>query len=278
MWTARLDGMLWAVDWSWNDQGANVTKDDFICRTTQVRGTGRERACTEHVHQAGLPQMSLDCTGRGVARAQGPLIAMLADDELAVRRVEALLASDGMPVRMRGRRTADIGADGAADPDVLVVVCGRGITQRDQQMRRMRRDLPQTPIVAVMPEDSRRGVRRALEAGALGVVFETMLESTLSLTVRAVLAGQTAVPAAGRLELDRPTLSTREKQVLGMVVAGLSNKAIAGELYLAESTVKCHLSSAFSKLGVRSRNEAADLLLHSDRGGVLVKPATPARA
>jgi len=48
-----------------------------------------------------------------------------------------------------------------------------------------------------------------------------------------------------------------------MVVTGKSNKAIAGELYLAESTVKCHLSSAFSKLGVRSRNEAADLVLQS---------------
>jgi DNA-binding NarL/FixJ family response regulator len=140
----------------------------------------------------------------------------------------------------------------------------------------MRRGLPQTRIVAVMPEDSRRGVRRALEAGADGVVFESNLDATLSLTVRAVFAGQTVVPAAGRLELDRPTLSTREKQVLRMVVAGMSNKSIAGELYLAESTVKCHLSSAFSKLGVRSRNEAADLILHSgaDNGGdMLAVPA-----
>ncbi|MGI8730479.1 MAG: helix-turn-helix domain-containing protein, partial [Solirubrobacteraceae bacterium] len=64
-------------------------------------------------------------------------------------------------------------------------------------------------------------------------------------------------------EIDRPTLSGREKQVLSMVVMGLSNKVIAARLFLAESTVKCHLSSAFSKLGVRSRNEAADLILHS---------------
>jgi DNA-binding NarL/FixJ family response regulator len=118
-------------------------------------------------------------------------------------------------------------------------------------------------MVAVMPEDSRRGVRRALESGADGVVFESELEKALSITIRAVLAGQTAVPAARRHEVDRPTLSSREKQVLGMVVTGKSNKVIAGELFLAESTVKCHLSSAFSKLGVRSRNEAADLVLQS---------------
>ena len=219
--------------------------------------------------------MTLDRNGMGVVCGDAPMIAMFADDELAARRIEGVLAADGLLVAVRARGTAEI-IDDAIDPDLLVVGCGRGITERDQQMRRMRRDLPRTRVVAVMPEDSRRGVRRALEAGADGVVFETELESTLSLTVRAVLAGQTVVPAAGRLELDRPTLSTREKQVLGMVVAGLSNKAIAGELYLAESTVKCHLSSAFSKLGVRSRNEAADLILHSgaDRGGgVLVAPA-----
>lgn len=213
--------------------------------------------------------MSLDLTGTGVAPYSAPFIAMLADDELGARRIESVLAGDGMLVSVHGRRAEDIAAGSALEPDVVIVVCGRGITERDHQMRRMRRGMPQTQIVAVMPEDSRRGVRRALEAGADGVVFDTMLESALAVTVRSVLAGQTIVPAAGRLELDRPTLSTREKQVLSMVVAGMSNKAIAGELFLAESTVKCHLSSAFAKLGVRSRNEAADLILHSagDSGG-----------
>jgi two-component system NarL family response regulator len=219
--------------------------------------------------------MTLDCNGKGITRVSTPLIAMLADDDLAARRIESVIGADGMRVATRMHRTAAMRAGDDDSPDVLIVGCGRGITERDQQMRRIRRGLPQTRLVAVMPEDSRRGVRRALEAGADGVVFESELESTLSLTVRAVIAGQTVVPAAGRMELDRPTLSTREKQVLRLVVTGMSNKSIAGELYLAESTVKCHLSSAFSKLGVRSRNEAADLILHSgaDNGaGVLAAP------
>ncbi|MDX6682879.1 MAG: hypothetical protein QOG94_2918 [Solirubrobacteraceae bacterium] len=220
--------------------------------------------------------MTLDCTGRGVKRASTPVIAMLAADDLAARRIESALTADGLRVAVRAHRTAQIRAGDGAEPDVLIVGCGRGVTQRDQQMRRMHRSLPQTRLVAVMPEDSRRGVRRALEAGADAVVFETELESTLSLAVRSVIAGQTVVPAAGRLELDRPTLSTREKQVLRMVVEGMSNKSIAGELYLAESTVKCHLSSAFSKLGVRSRNEAADMILHSSSGtGAGVLAAAP---
>jgi DNA-binding NarL/FixJ family response regulator len=212
--------------------------------------------------------MSLDLTDLDAARVvSSPLIAAVADDELAARRIECVLESDGMRVQARGLSVDGLGHGVVGDLDVLVVAFGRGITARDLQMRRLSRRLPDTHLVAIMPEDSRRGVRRALEAGAEGVVFEREVEAVLSLTVRAVLAGQTAVPAAGRHELDRPTLSGREKQVLARVVMGMSNKAIAAKLFLAESTVKCHLSSAFSKLGVRSRNEAADLILHS--GGEL---------
>ena len=224
--------------------------------------------------------MSLDLTDRGCARTTSrPLVAAVADDELATRRIAGVLESDGMIVETRGRIVDELRNGAAGDPDVLVVAFGRGITERDHQMRRLRKSLPDTYLVAVMPEDSRRGVRRALEAGAAGVVFEPEVEIALTLTVRAVLAGQTVVPAASRHEVDRPTLSGREKQVLGMVVMGMSNKAIASKLFLAESTVKCHLSSAFSKLGVRSRNEAADLILHSGAGlglGLIASPSTHA--
>lgn len=225
----------------------------------------------------GSPVMSLGVRDSGVAGTIcPPLIATVAEDELAARRIESVLADDGLHVETRSFSTEDLGHGSAPDPDVLVVAFGRGITERDQQMRRLRKSLPDAHLIAVMPQDSRRGVRRALEAGADGVVFESEVETALPLTVRAVLAGQTAVPAAARHEVDRPTLSGREKQVLSMVVMGMSNKAIAGKLFLAESTVKCHLSSAFSKLGVRSRNEAADLILHSGYGlglGMVTAPA-----
>ena len=195
--------------------------------------------------------------------AQTLVIATLAHDDLAARRIDGAVVAAGMVVQTRWRNGSDIDPARADVPHVLVVVFGRGVTARDQQMRRLRRMFPDVLMVAVMPEDSRRGIRRAVEAGANGVVFEVDLEDTLAVTIRAIAAGQIAVPAARRHEVDRPTLSSREKQVIGMVVTGKSNKAIAGELFLAESTVKCHLSSAFAKLGVRSRNEAADLVLQS---------------
>ena len=196
--------------------------------------------------------MSADCTIMSKGRtAYVPLVEMFAKDDLAARRIESVLSADGMDVVAPGGFADWMAGDCGVEPDAVVVTLGRGVTERDRQIRRLRKRLPEGNLIAVVPEDSRRGVRRAIEAGADGVVFESALERVLSPTVRAVLAGQTAVPAVARRDVDRPAFSGREKQVLGMVVTGMSNKAIAGELFLAESTVKCHLSSAFSTLGVR---------------------------
>jgi DNA-binding NarL/FixJ family response regulator len=74
------------------------------------------------------------------------------------------------------------------------------------------------------------------------------------------------VPQALRRCAIKPAFSHREKQVLALVVKGLANRQIASELFLAESTVKSHLGSAFQKLGVHSRNEAAALLVDPEEG------------
>lgn len=203
--------------------------------------------------------MSIDCLEPG--RPTHPQVAMFAADDLAARRIESALGAAGMSVAVRARGLDESLVDFALD--ALVAVFGSGVTERDGQLRVLRRLLARTHLIAVMPADSRRGIRRAVESGADGVVFEADIETSLAPTVRAILAGQIAVPQSCRREVDRPTLSGREKQVLRLVVAGKSNKTIAAELFLAESTVKCHLSSAFSKLGVRSRNEAADLVVRS---------------
>jgi DNA-binding NarL/FixJ family response regulator len=95
-------------------------------------------------------------------------------------------------------------------------------------------------------------------------VLDADLEATLAPTVRAVCAGQLALPPMARARAVRPPLSHREKQTLDLLVLGLTNAQIAQHLYIAESTVKCHLTSIFSKLGVRSRNEAIARLASVD--------------
>jgi DNA-binding CsgD family transcriptional regulator len=68
-----------------------------------------------------------------------------------------------------------------------------------------------------------------------------------------------------RASVERPAFSHRERQVLSFVSQGLTNAQIADQLFLSESTIKSHLSSAFAKFGVRSRREAAALFLELEQ-------------
>ncbi len=121
-------------------------------------------------------------------------------------------------------------------------------------------------IALVCASIERWELRAALNAGAVGVLTHERLDRTLAPCLDAILAGQLCVPRAHHRVIAPPALSTREKQILGLVVMGYMNSEIAGRLFLAESTVKSHLSSVFGKLGVRSRNEAVSLVLDPERG------------
>ena len=131
----------------------------------------------------------------------------------------------------------------------------------------LRGALSDSAVILITPAIDRWEVRSALAAGASGVLHEDgELSRTLPCCIRAVLAGQVCVPARHGRQIAPPALSAREKQILGLVVMGYMNCQIAERLFLAESTVKSHLSSAFGKLGVRSRNEAVSLILDPERG------------
>jgi DNA-binding NarL/FixJ family response regulator len=109
-------------------------------------------------------------------------------------------------------------------------------------------------------------VRSALGAGASAFVDEARVEAVLAASTRSALAGQVSLPRELHRCAVRPAFSHREKQVLALVVRGLGNRQIALRLYLSESTVKSHLASAFQKLGVRSRKEAAAVLMDPEEG------------
>ncbi len=84
--------------------------------------------------------------------------------------------------------------------------------------------------------------------------------------VHGALAGLLVLSAPLGAAVERPPLTPREKQILALVVMGYTNREIADQLVLAESTVKSHLFSAFRRLGVRSRSEAVALITDPARG------------
>lgn len=143
----------------------------------------------------------------------------------------------------------------------LIAYCERASTDHLERLKELKRDAPDVLVVAICESADRRAVRRLLDGGVDGLVFADQLEEALGPTVAAVFAGQTVVPRDMRDSVDRPSLSTRERQILAMVVMGLTNQEIGARMFLAESTVKSHLSSAYNKLGVRSRSEAVTVIM-----------------
>ncbi|RMH22329.1 MAG: DNA-binding response regulator [Acidobacteria bacterium] len=130
-------------------------------------------------------------------------------------------------------------------------------------------NLPPTIILTTFDDDELllAGVR----AGARGFLLKDVSLEQLTGAIRQVAAGGTAVQPAvgerilqglGRLQpcvggLEQPDpLTERELEVLRLVAGGYSNREIAGALYLAEGTVKNHISNILSKLGVRDRTRA----------------------
>lgn len=121
-------------------------------------------------------------------------------------------------------------------------------------------------VLTVSEEDD--DLYRAIKAGARGYLLKNVGPRDLVEAVRAVAAGDavlspemTATAFAGlrgrvpKTALD--DLSGREREVLGLIARGLSNRAVAGKLAISEHTVKTYVERIFEKLGVNSRAEAA---------------------
>ncbi len=152
-------------------------------------------------------------------------------------------------------------ASGRLAADLVIVLCDDVGADQLALFEQILHRAPDRRIIVVCAGPDGRSVRRALDAGVQGIVPLDRIDDALLPTVSAVLADQTVLPRSAAACAQRPALSMREKQILGMVVMGFSNREISQRLFLAESTVKSHLSSAFAKLGVRSRSEAADMIL-----------------
>jgi DNA-binding NarL/FixJ family response regulator len=172
-------------------------------------------------------------------------------------RIVAALDGDGISV-------LENGASQAADITVVAVDLSRPVS-----LRRLRATLGGSSaerVVAVSPACGPLGARRAVRAGADSLVLEHELKDVLAPAVRAVAAGLNVLPAVLRNGADGLALSHREREVLRLAIQGSTNGEIAAELFLAESTVKSHLSSAYRKLGATGRKDAASLILDPEEG------------
>ena len=140
--------------------------------------------------------------------------------------------------------------------------------------RQIRRELPDTEVMALTSVLEDASVVEAVRAGAIGYLLKDTKAPQLREAIKAAARGQVQLSpkAAARLMRevaapDRPeALSERETEVLRLLARGRANKEIARDLSIAEKTVKTHVSSILGKLGVQSRTQAA---LYAGRIGLL---------
>lgn len=201
------------------------------------------------------------------ARTDGLSVALCAEERSFRDQVSATLAAGGHAVlACTATGKALLTSCNGSVPACVVVAAERPDQPTVSFVRLLRSKLGDIPAVLVCRRAVTLDVRRALELGVDGIVLKEDAAEALAAVVAAVCAGQVSVPTGQRSAARARALTTREKQILMLVVTGLTNSQIAAELFLAESTVKSHLSSAFSKLGVSSRSEAAAVILDPERG------------
>ena len=219
-------------------------------------------------------------SGGSIDQVRGPPSVALIGSGAAQAEVDLMLGEIGFEA-MLFDAIEDL-PEVAGTPSLIALWVGEDLLKvAAGDLVSLQRAMADAPVVLVCSEIRPGDLRVALSSGASGVVLEGELATALGPALRAAGAGQVCVPQQHSEQVEPASLTPREKQILGLVVMGYMNSQIAEQLFVAESTVKSHLSSAFGKLGVRSRTEAAELIMDSERGlgmGILALGGEPLEA
>jgi NarL family two-component system response regulator LiaR len=136
--------------------------------------------------------------------------------------------------------------------------------------RQIRARYPEVQIIALTSFEDKELVQDALRAGAISYLLKNVSADELADAIRAAHAGRsTLAPEAAQALIEtaaRPKglgddLTPREREVLVLIVEGLTNPQIAERLVVSRSTAKAHVSNILSKLGASNRAEAITLTL-----------------
>jgi len=155
-------------------------------------------------------------------------------------------------------------------PDVLLMDLVMPGMNGTAATRVIRERWPQVQVIALTSFQEQEMVREILQAGAIGYLLKNVSVDDLAEAIRAAYAGrstvapevtQALVQAASQGPTPGHDLTSREREVLALMVEGLSNPEIAGRLSVSRSTARAHVSNILAKLGVSNRAEAVALAL-----------------
>jgi len=146
-------------------------------------------------------------------------------------------------------------------PDVTLMDLRMPVMSGVEAIRAIRKEFKNAAFVVLTTYQGDEDIHRALEAGALAYLLKGMSDHELIEAIRAVHSGLRYIPKPiVDVLAKRPPcseLSSRERQILALIVRGMSNRQIGDELGIAEATVKWHVNLILSRLNVADRTQAA---------------------
>jgi len=190
---------------------------------------------------------------------------LVADDHPIVRSgIVALLESaDDMEVvgtASSGLEVVELAVQ--LTPDIVLMDLRMPGIEGDEATARILARSSGIRVVVLTTYETDASILTAIEAGASGYLLKAAPQEEILAGIRSVARGEVALAPSiaamlvNRVKRPTVTLSARETEVLALVSQGLSNPAIAKQLYLSEATVKTHLLHAFEKLEVSDRTRA----------------------
>lgn len=150
-------------------------------------------------------------------------------------------------------------------PDVTLMDLRLSDLSGSEAMQAIQSEFPDARIIMISTYICDEEIYNALQMGAMAYLVKSVQREELILAIRKAAAGQRHISpeVAARLadRVGRSQLSARELDVLRLLVGGTRNRVIASTLDITEGTVKLHVSSILSKLGVADRTEAVTVAL-----------------
>jgi len=202
---------------------------------------------------------------------------LLVDDHNLVRRGFRRMLEDEADITVIGEAGDGNEAIRLAQelrPDVIVMDCAMPGTSGLIATRKILETSPKQAILMLSMHSEETLVRQALDAGAKGYVLKNAVDLELPAAIRKVVAGETVLdPQVSRpdaLKGERNGgLTTRELEILQLIVDGKSNKEIADQLGLSANTVAVHRANIMDALGI---HKTAELVVYAIRNGLVNIP------